>query len=178
MRTVVYIAASLDGYIARKDGSIDWLTGIENPPGEDYGYAEFIKGIDAIVMGRNSFEKVLTFPEWPYPKMVFVLSTKLNDIPAELKIRASIISGSPADVLNILSNKGYNNIYVDGGKTIQGFLQKDLIDDMIITRIPILIGNGIPLFGDLEKDLSFDQLSTNVYPNGLVKTHYKRIRQT
>jgi dihydrofolate reductase len=143
MHTTVYIATSLDGFIARKDGSIDWLHSIESPPGEDYGFAEFISGIDAIVMGRGTFETVLGFGgAWPYPKPVYVLS----------------------------------GTYVDGGKTIQGFLREDLIDRLIVTKIPILLGEGIPLFGPIGRDLAWTHVRTTTFANGLVKSEYGRRR--
>lgn len=176
MKTTVYIATSLDGFIARADGDIDWLTGIDNPPHEDYGYSEFYSGIDAIVTGRGTFEKVLTFPSWPYDKKVFVLSTTLKDPPSTLRDKASIVSMKPKELLGHLAGMGYSSLYVDGGKVIQSFLREDCIDDLIITKIPVLIGTGIPLFGDLDSDLHFTHLQTTAYPNGLVKSHYRRKR--
>lgn len=176
MKTIVYIATSLDGYIARKDGSIDWLESIEDPKNEDYGYNDFIKKIDAIVMGRKTYEFVLSFPIWHYKRPVFVLSRKIRNIPSRLKNKVTLLSMKPKKVLEYLSHKGYKNIYVDGGKTIQNFLKEDLIDEIIITKIPLLIGGGIPLFGYLRNDLTFEHIKTKVYQNGLVKSHYKRKR--
>ena len=176
MKTIVYIATSLDGFIARKDGNIDWMINIENPTNDDYGYAEFINTIDAIVMGRGTFEKVLTFSSWPYAKRVFVLSTTRKSVPNSLKGKVSLLSMTPREVLSFLTKEGYSSIYVDGGRTIQSFLRDDLIDELIVTKIPMLIGSGIPLFSDLAHDLSFNHIETRTYPNGLVKSHYTRNR--
>jgi dihydrofolate reductase len=175
MKTIVYIGTSLDGYIARKNGSIDWLVPFEKPVRADY--EDFIKSIDAIVMGSGTFEKVLTFPSWPYKKKVFVLSTRLKRTPRKLEGKVIILSMKPKSLLKYLSKEGLSNIYVDGGKVIQGFLRDDCIDEMIITRVPMLIGNGIPLFGDLDRDLRFKHVRTKVFPNGLVMSHYKRNRK-
>lgn len=174
LKTTVYIATSLDGYIARKDGSIDWLFAVEDPADDDYGYGDFIKTVDAIVMGRGTFETALTFPTWPYEKKVFVLSTTLKRVPDNLTGKAEVLSASPKALLDELSRKGYSHLYIDGGKTIQRFLNDDLIDDMIVTKIPVLLGDGIPLFGRLRRDIHFNHIETKVYSNGLVKSHYTR----
>jgi dihydrofolate reductase len=175
MTTTVYVGTSLDGFIARKDGDIDWLVKYQNKEVHD-SYHEFISRIDAMVIGRGTFEKVITFPEWPYEKKVFVLSTSLKQIPDALNEKATLVAMKPAALLNYLSDKGFSSIYVDGGKVIQSFLKEDLIDELIITKVPELIGTGIPLFGDLEKDLRFEHISTNIYSDGLVKSQYKRNR--
>jgi len=127
-------------------------------------------------MGRGTFDLAATFPSWPYEKKVFVLSTKLRDVPDGLKERVSLLSMTPKKLLTYLSSKGYSSIYVDGGKTIQRFLTEDLIDDLIITRIPVLLGSGIPLFGYLTHDLDFKHVETTTYSNGLVKSQYTRSR--
>ena len=175
IKTNVYIGTSLDGFIARKDGAIDWL---DNFVGEDIvtGYEEFIHDIDAIVIGRGTYEKVLSFPEWPYSKKVFVLSSSIRNVPVELKEKAEVLSMTPKKVLHYLSSLGFKNLYVDGGKVIQSFLKYDLIDEMIITKIPKLIGEGIPLFGSLKNDLEFEHIKTVVLSCGLVKSYYKRKR--
>jgi dihydrofolate reductase len=175
MKTIVYIGTSLDGFIARKDGDIDWLVQFEDSVKDDY--AEFISRIDATVMGRGTFEKVLTFPSWPYEKEVFVLSTRLKQIPDKLKGKATLLSMNPRELLNYLSNEGFSNIYVDGGKVVQGFLKEDCIDELIITKVPVLIGSGIPLLGDLDHDLQFKHVRTKVFSNGLVMSHYERMRR-
>lgn len=173
----VYIATSIDGYIATNDGDIEWLNEQENPNNSDYGYAEFIQNIDALVMGRHSFEKVRTFGEWSYTKMVFVLSTKLGEVPDDLIGKVEFISGTPNEILSTINSKGFNNLYIDGGLVIQSFLAEDLIDELIVTRIPILLGSGIPLFGELAEPLRFTHKNTEVYDNELVKSHYLRARR-
>ena len=175
MKTTVYVGTSLDGFIARKDGDIDWLVKYQNKEVHE-SYNEFINRIDAMVIGRGTYEKVLSFPEWPYKKKVFVLSTSLKQITGTLNEKATLIAMKPAVLLNYLSDKGFSNIYVDGGKVIQSFLKEDLIDELIITRVPELIGSGIPLFGYLDNDLRFEHIKTNIYSDGLVKSHYERKR--
>ena len=175
MRTTVYVGTSLDGFIAREDGDIDWLVKYQNKEVHD-SYHEFISRIDALVIGRGTFEKVLSFPEWPYEKKVFVLSTSLKQIPGTLAEKATLVAMKPVEMLSYLSDKGFSKIYVDGGKVIQSFLKEDLIDELIITRVPELIGTGIPLFGYLDNDLRFEHIKTNIYSDGLVKSRYERKR--
>ena len=175
MKTIVYVGTSLDGFIAREGGDIDWLVKYQNKEVHD-SYNEFISRIDAMVIGKGTFEKVLTFPEWPYEKKVFVLSTSLKQIPGTLNEKATLVDMNPAAFLNYLSDKGFSTIYIDGGKVIQSFLKEDLIDELIITKVPELIGSGIPLFGYLANDLHFGHIRTNVYSDGLVKSHYERKR--
>lgn len=174
MTNFIYIATSLDGFIAASDGSIEWLYEIPNPEQSDYGYAEFMSGIDAIVMGKNTFEKVLTFGEWVYDKPIFVLSNSLKQIPEEIIDKAEIVNGDINNLVQKLNHQGYDNLYVDGGGAIQSFLQEDLIDEMIIARIPILLGSGFPLFKKLDQRLKFKHQKTEIYNNTLVKSHYIR----
>lgn len=176
MNIVIYIAISLDGYIARKDGNIDWLMDIPNPGKSDYGFGDFMESIDAIVMGRNTFDKVNSFGTWPYNKPVFVLSNSLTEVPSLLKEKAEILSGDQESILEFLKKKGYIKIYVDGGKTIQHFLESELVDEMILSKIPILLGSGIPLFGYLKNDQKFEHTKTDVYDSGIVKSHYKKVK--
>lgn len=176
MANIVYIATSLDGYIAKKDGGIDWLLEIPNPDESNFGFSEFIKNIDAIVMGRNTFELVQTFDNWPYNKPLFVLSSTLKSIPEKLIGKAELIKGDVVSVLEQLYSRNYLNLYIDGGKTIQEFLKLNLIDEMIITQIPILLGEGIPLFGALVKEQKFKLVKSEVLVNALVKNHYVKIK--
>ena len=176
MANHVYIATSLDGFIATSDGGLDWLEEIPNPDKNDYGYGDFMKNIDAIVMGRKTFEKVLTFGQWVYEKPVFILSNRLTNLPEEILGKAEIVSGDIKEIIAQLNQKGYQNLYIDGGRVIQSFLQEDIVDEMIITRIPILLGKGIPLFDKLEQHLQFRHEKTEIYNNTLVKSHYTRIR--
>jgi len=177
MANSVYIATSLDGFIATKDGGIDWLLEIPNPDQSDYGFAEFMSGIDAVVMGRITFEQVLTFGDWPYTKPVFVLSQTLDVVPAGSAGEIEIVSGDIRSLVDQLKKRGFRNLYVDGGRTIQSFLEEDLIDEMIITRIPVLLGNGIPLFGKLPECQRFVLKKTEILNDQLVKSDYCRLRE-
>jgi dihydrofolate reductase len=170
----VYIAASIDGYIATSDGGVDWLHEVPNPDNDDFGYSEFVKNIDALVMGRNTFEKILTFGEWPYQKKVFVLSSSLTQIPEELRGNVEILCGSLSEALSEIKTQGFRNLYIDGGKLIQSFLSEDRIDELIVTRIPVLLGSGIPLFGELGAPLRFKHIDTTIHSNALVQSRYAR----
>jgi dihydrofolate reductase len=176
MAVYVYVATSLDGFIATSDGGVDWLMEIPNPEASDYGFGEFMSGIDAIVMGRNTFETVLRFGSWPYSKPVFVLSGTLAAVPDTVAGKAEIVCGSLSTLLKRLRGRGYQNLYVDGGRVIQSFLAEDLVDEMIITRVPILLGEGIPLFGRLSSALRFKHKKTEALNEILSKSHYVRIR--
>lgn len=176
MRGSVYIATSLDGFIARKNGDLDWLPGSDgsaDQTGEDFGYQEFMNSIDVLVMGRNTFEMVLSFGVWPYgDKRVIVLSSKSLKLPDHLPATVEASACTPAELFHSLSQQGHQNAYIDGGNTIQRFLQAGLIQEMIITRIPVLIGQGISLFGPLNKDIAIQHLETLTFENGLVQSKY------
>jgi len=176
LKTIVYIGTSLDGFIARKNGDIDWLTQFANDDAIR-AYDEFMSRVDVIVIGRGTFEKVLTFPSWPYEKKVFVLSKSIKQVPDVVKDKIAVLSMEPKELLNYLSDKNFSAVYVDGGKVIQGFLKEDLIDELIISRAPVLIGNGIPLFDDLNSDLKFKHTHPQVSSNGLVRSYYERQRK-
>jgi dihydrofolate reductase len=168
MRTTVFVGTSLDGFIARRDGSFDFLLVSGD---EKHGYEEFIATVDALVMGRNSFETALSFGSWPYDKPVFVLSSRpLPPIPQGAVIEQ--LSGEPADIVANLSGRGIKHIYVDGGITIQRFLEAGLIQRLIITTVPVLIGTGIPLFGPLSRDILLTHVATRQFPSGLVQSEY------
>jgi dihydrofolate reductase len=172
----VFIATSLDGFISRKDGSIDWLNeaGVRNPEGEDYGYAHFMVDIDALVMGRSTFEQVLTFGEWPYgSKPVVVLSSTLKNLPAHLPPTVSLSAEEPLRLVQRLSSAGFHHLYIDGGQTIQGFLAAGLINEITITVIPVLLGSGRPLFGMLASDVQLDLICSRAYKSGFVQNHYR-----
>jgi dihydrofolate reductase len=174
VKTTVYIGTSLDGFIARNDGSIDWLTQFANEEVIN-AYKELISSIDAIVIGRGTFDKVLTFPSWPYEKRVFVLSSSLKQAPEKVINKVTILSMKPKALLSYLSECGFSSIYVDGGKVIQEFLRENLIDKLIISKVPILIGTGVPLFGYLDNDIQFNHVKTMVAANGLVRSYYDRV---
>ncbi|WP_343558731.1 dihydrofolate reductase family protein [Sphingobacterium sp.] len=172
----VFIATSLDGYIADRNGEIDWLLSLPNPENDDMGYKEFIAQIDALIMGRNTFEVVCGFDTWYYEKHVFVLSNSMTEIPANFRDKATLVKGNLNDILDEIHEKGYHNLYIDGGKTIQSFLKEDRIDEMIITLIPYLLGGGISLFGDLTKTLEFEAVDTKIFLNTIVQNHFVRKR--
>jgi len=173
----VFIATSLDGYIADKNGRLDWLHAIPNPDNDDMGYMEFINEVDALVMGRTTFETVCGFDvDWPYNQPVFVLSNTLNKIPDSHKEKAFLVKGSLTEILGQVHEKGFNRLYIDGGTTIQNFLKEDLIDEMILTTIPILLGGGASLFSELPNELKFELIKTKTYLNQVTQSHYKRKR--
>lgn len=170
----VFIATSLDGYISRQDGDISWLLGATSE-GEDHGYEQFVASIDGLVIGRGTFEKVLTFDEWPYRKPVVVLSKSLRSdaVPAALSGKVQIVSDKPDAAFEKLSRRGWKRAYVDGGQVIQSFLRAGLIDDIVVTRVPILLGNGRPLFGPLSRDVKLNHIETSAFPSGLVQSRYR-----
>lgn len=170
----VFIATSLDGFIARTDGAIDWLPGLDSDPGENYGYDAFVASIDGLVMGRNSFEKVLTFDEWPYPMPVIVMSRSIDEsaLRDDLKGKVEFSPLAPGDLLTTLAQRGWTRVYVDGGQVIRSFLREGLIADMVITRVPVLLGDGLPLFGALGGDVGLRHQETRAYPSGLVQSRY------
>ena len=175
MTNIVYIATSLDGYIAPEDGSLDWLGTVPNPGGNDLGFADFMAQVDAVVMGRLSFETVQSFGVgWHYPKPGIILSSTLSELPNEFQEATFLTHGEPADVVAFAKSKGFNNLYIDGGTTIQRFLRSDLIDELIITEIPILLGGGDRLFGVLEEHLKFELVETQTLLDQMVKRHYRR----
>ncbi len=174
-RNLVYIAQSIDGFIADKNGGLDWLQTVPNPDNSDMGYYNFIKQIDAIIMGRNTFETVCGFDcEWPYTLPVFVLSNSLKSIPDSHKDKAELVNGSLKDIKRNLNNNGFNRIYIDGGKTVQNFLKEDLVDDLIITTIPVILGGGYPLFAELPKTIEFELIKSELFLNQIVQNHYRR----
>ncbi len=175
MSIFIYIATTIDGYIATNNGGLDWLMDVPNPDNNDFGFNDFMNSVDAIIMGRKTYEMVLSFGEWPYLKKVFVLSNTLNEVPVELKDKVEIINGEIPKIITKLNKRGFVNLYIDGGKTIQSFLKLGLIDEMIITRVPVLLGCGIPLFDSLEKPINFEVVKTEVLNDVLVKNHYRRI---
>jgi dihydrofolate reductase len=175
VKCFVYIATSLDGFIAKPDGDIEWLHNAEYGPMDDGGlsYEQFISGIDAIVMGRNTFDKVLEFDPWPYEgTTVVVLTNRPFDIPGELQEKVITASGEPEHVIQELARKGFRNLYIDGGLTIQRFLAAGLIDEITITQIPIILGDGIPLFGKLDKEIPLKLIDSTTYKNGFVQFRY------
>jgi dihydrofolate reductase len=171
MTASVFVGASMDGFIARADGGLDWLPA---GGGEPHGYDEFMAGVDAIVIGRNTFEIVLGFDPWPYgDKRVVVLSSRPLDLSAVRGGRVEQRAGDPATIIADLAADGAANLYIDGGITIQRFLRAGLIERLIVTRVPVLIGEGIPLFGPLDRDIRLSHIATRSYPSGLVQSEYR-----
>jgi dihydrofolate reductase len=169
VKASVFVGTCLDGFIARVNGSFDFL-----PPGggEPHGYEEFMATVDALVIGRNTFETALSFPAWPYGKTpVFVLSTRtLPPVPPGAVVER--LSGTPAEIASQLDARGIRHAYVDGGITIQRFLRAGLIQRLIVTRVPVLIGDGIPLFGAVDRDVRLTHVSTRPFASGLVQSEY------
>ena len=173
----VFIATSLDGFIADRDGGLDWLQSVPNPDNLDLGYEEFIKSVEAIVMGRATYDVVRSFGiDWPYKIPVFVLSSTMESPAEELKDKVEVLNGAPSAVLKEIHEKGFTRLYIDGGITIQNFLKADLIDEIIITTIPVVLGGGFPLFGELPEEMGFELVGSEVYLNGLVQSSFRRKR--
>lgn len=175
MKLSVFIAASIDGYIAKMNGDTDWLNSTSGESNnEDYGYREFWDSTDCMVMGRKTMEKALTFPEWPYEgKKIIVLSKTLDRLPRQIEVDAEIYSGDLRALRTRLVGEGFHHIYVDGGQTIRSFLNCGLISDMTITTVPILLGEGVRLFESLSSETRLFHIETVAYPNGFVKSVYE-----
>src|SRR5258708_10347029 len=171
MKASVLVGASLDGFIARLNGEFDFLPA---GGGEPHGYTEFIASVDAIVMGRKTFETVLSMSPWPYgKKRVVVLSSRPVDLSSVVGGVVEQMLGPPAEIVSKLATTGAHHLYIDGGITIQSFLRAGLIHRLIITRVPVLIGDGIPLFGTLPHDIHLRHIATKQYPSGLVSSEYQ-----
>ena len=171
----VFIAVSLDGFVAREDHAIDWLTKQETGD-EDLGFAGFMDSVDGIVMGRGSFLNVLSFGvEWPYPKPVIVMSKTLSqdDIPEELTGMVRLSKLEPDELMRSLQEDGWARAYVDGAKLVQSFIRGGLIQDLVLTTIPILIGSGIKLFGEIDADIDLELEDVAAFKGGLVQSHYR-----
>src|SRR5512140_938796 len=170
MKASVFVGTSVDGFIARPDGALDFLP---EGGGEPHGYLEFLASVDTVVIGRKTFETVLPFPTWPYAgKRVVVLSRGAVDL-ARAKGPAEQLAGTPVEIAARLAREGARHVYVDGGATVQGFLRAGLVDRLTITRVPVLIGDGVPLFGALPHDVRLRLAGVRSYPSGLVTTEYE-----
>lgn len=171
----VFIATSIDGFIADKNGNIDFLNSIPNPDQQDMGFVEFTSKIDALVMGRTTFETVCGFGGiWPYQQHVYVLSNTLTEVPDDFKDKASVVNGPILQVVEKIHQNGHLRLYIDGGSTIQSFLKEDLIDELIISTIPIILGGGHPLFSELNTPLNFEFIETKTFLNQITQTKYQR----
>lgn len=173
--TSVFIATSLDGFIAREDGSIDWLTEANAtiPEGEDCGYAAFMSSADVLIMGRNTYDQVAGFEPWPYEgKRVVVLTAREVDFRQGPHIQLEKSSEAPQALLKRLSSEGCKHAYVDGGKVIQSFLSSSLVDRLTITTVPVLIGKGRPLFGSVSNDVKLKLAHSKAHEFGFIQTTY------
>lgn len=183
MKVSVYIGISLDGYIARADGDIDWLMAADTSDTsgdskDDFGYKEFSDSVDCMIMGRNTFEKVLNFPEWPYAgKRLIVLSRTLKAVPARLEENVTLYAGPINELVKQLENEDCQRLYIDGGTTIQSFLNEGLITDLCITRVPVLLGEGLPLFGKIKQDIQLKHIATTTFENGFVQSTYDVVHE-
>jgi dihydrofolate reductase len=174
MSVSVFVGVSVDGFMARPNGDLDFLP---SDGGEPHGYEEFIATVDAIVMGRKSYEKVLTFQTWPYgKKRVVVLSHWGVDTGAAVGGVVEQMAGEPNEIVERLAARGIHHLYVDGGITIQEFLRAGLVDRLVVTRVPVLIGEGVALFGSLPRDIRLRHVATRPFPSGLVSSEYTVIR--
>ncbi|HEY6446034.1 MAG TPA: dihydrofolate reductase family protein [Acidobacteriaceae bacterium] len=174
----VFVGISVDGFLARPDGSVDFLDVGGNTP---HGFEEFYASIDAIVIGRKTFEWVLSYCQsheaWPYgKKRVVALSSRPLDFSSLAKASIEQMSGEPADIVARLSASGAQHLYIDGGLTIQRFLLAGQLDRLIVTCVPVLIGQGVPLFGALPADVSLRHVATRTWDTGLVQTEYHIVK--
>ncbi|MBK5478001.1 dihydrofolate reductase [Pseudomonas sp. TH21] len=176
IRCSVFIATSIDGFIARPDGDIEWLHRPEYETAELNGvtYERFIATVDALVMGRKTLEKVLSFPDWPYEDTpVIALSLQPLQIPAHLEGKVEVLAGDVTSLVATLAERGMKHLYIDGGQTIQAFLEAGLVNELIITRIPVLLGQGIPLFSQVGSEQELQHVGTYVSDNGFVQSRYQ-----
>ncbi|HWO57197.1 MAG TPA: dihydrofolate reductase family protein [bacterium] len=171
LRVSVFLAVSLDGFIARADGGIDWLMRYEDPGNEDYGFKDFFDTVDAIVMGRNTYDLALSFDTWLYGDTRMIV---LTHRPVTSKHNETAYAGSLTDLVETLGREGVRRIYLDGGQTVRQGLAAGLVDDMTLTLIPTLLGQGIPLFGADVPESRWTLVGTKSYANGLVQVRYER----
>lgn len=177
MRVTVYMATSLDGFIADESGSVDWLNDLPAPEDttEDYGYSALINKVDRLVMGRKTFDQVLGFGSWPYGDLPVTVLTHQEppiNLPAEATV--SFTQGAPETVLKQFETQGDTHIYLDGGNVVQSFLKAGYVDEFILTQVPILLGNGISLFNTPLPEEDWVVKQVNSYSNGFNQTHLKR----
>lgn len=182
----VFIATSLDGFIARPDGRLDWLPGatpdgVPAPAGEDHGFLAFMAGVEVVVMGRATFGTVRDFRPWPYAgKRLLILSRTLTgaDIAEDLRREGVEVHPGPVEVLAAeLREQGVGGVYVDGGQTVRAFLRAGLLDELTVTRVPVLLGEGLPLFGPLGRDVWLEHLGSRAFGSGLVQDSYRVRRE-
>lgn len=166
----VFAATSLDGYLARSDHSLDWLP---QKKGEDSGYESFVSSVDGIVMGRYTFEKVMSFDDWPYHRPVIVMSRSGRKIPDHLEGKVRIVSQTPTELFQQLKKEGWKRAYIDGGELVSSFLREGLIQELVLTVIPILLGDGRRLFGEFDREIELNLLSSKTLDSKFVQLHYE-----
>ena len=177
MSNIVYIGTSIDGYISAPDGGLDWLSYVPIPEGNDLGFADFMDRVDAVVMGRITFETLVGFGSgWHYPKPGIVLSSTLTAVPQGFDDHVELASGTPNEIVELAQDRGFKNLYIDGGKTIQNFLRANLIDELIVTEIPVLLGGGDRLFAELDQRMDFELVGSEVLLDQMVRRHYRTKR--
>lgn len=170
----VFLAISLDGFVARKDHSLDWLQKAHTTGG-DLGTGAFMASVDAMVMGRGSFETMLKMQVWPYEFPVTVLSSSLrqDDIPPSYRSKVRLSADTPQAVMQQLADEGHKRVYIDGGQLVHSFIRAGLIEDMVLTVIPILLGQGVSLFGPLDQDIRLQLRRSEHYDSGIVQNTYQ-----
>ncbi len=171
----VFIATSLDGFVARKDHALDWLHKQPVSDSDDGGFSAFMDSVDGLVMGTGSLRTLLGFDQWVYTKPVVVLTNSLtpDDIPAHLREKVILSNATPADLMQELAERGWRRVYIDGARVVQSFLSAGLIAELTITTIPILIGEGISLFGPVDQDIDLRLESSRQLPTGMIQTSYR-----
>ena len=181
MKCSVYIATSADGYIATLDGGVDWLQTAGNMEAdmgsEDLGYQFFMESVDCMIMGRKCMEMIssmnLAPEQWPYGDAhIVVLSNSIKESPENLRGKVEMYSGDIRDLINELEQKGLEHAYIDGGSTITAFLNLQLINEMTITQVPVLLGEGVPLFGKIDSVINLENAEASAYPNGYIQIKY------
>lgn len=182
MKCSVFIATSLDGFIATTDGGVDWLDTAGNPDvdmgAEDMGFAALMESVDCLIMGRKCMEKIASFnltdEQWPYGNTrVIALSNSLSDVPDSVKGKVELMSGDIPNILTQLESEGHKHAYVDGGALISSFLNLKLINELIITKAPVILGEGISLFQNIQQSINLENPEAKAYPNGFVQVKYQ-----
>lgn len=183
MKCSVFIATSVDGYIATRDDGIEWLessgkTDVDLGEQADMGFNDYIASVDCMIMGRGCMEKLASFnlapDQWPYGNIrIIALSTKLKEVPRNLQPKVELYSGDIVALVSKLEGEGFKHAYIDGGATITSFLNAQLIDEITLTRAPILLGSGKPLFGEMANHIKLENIYATSFPNDFVQIKYK-----
>ena len=177
----IYVATSVDGYIATVDGGVDWLHSAGNLEAdmgsEDMGFQSFMDSVDCMIMGRKCMEMIssmnLTPEQWPYGDVrIVVLSNTVKEPPENLRGKIEMYSGDIQELIIKLESSGFKHAYIDGGTTITSFINLDLVDEMTITKAPVLLGEGIPLFGKINKRINLEEANASVFPNNFIQIKY------